>query len=131
MLGVGVLVPYLMIGWSWGTTWVVDPSDSSAQPDISTAILNAVSGDRIEVTAGTYQECLDTDGKDLDVEGLSGSASTFLEGTKECVNAWSIQGGETVSITGFEVTHGNGRGLLMNGSHAQLVGCSVVRLWKH
>ena len=80
----------------------------------------AVSGDRIEVVAGTYPECLDTGGKDLDFEGLSGSAATLIEGSKECTNAWSIQGGETVSIAGFQITHGTGRGLFMDGSHAIL-----------
>ena len=80
----------------------------------------AVSGDRIEVVAGTYPECMDTGGKDLDFEGLSGSAATLIEGSKECTNAWSIQGGETVSIAGFQITHGTGRGLFMDGSHAIL-----------
>jgi predicted outer membrane repeat protein len=102
------------------TTWTVDPSDSTAVPDIDAAIYSAVSGDRIEIVSGTYVECLDTNGKDLDIEGISGSALTIISGTEDCESTLAIQNGETVSLTGLLLEHPVGRGLYLSGSHGIL-----------
>ena len=104
---------------SLAATLTVDPSDSAAYSTISSAIEAAASGDGISVVAGTFKECFDTGGKDLTITG-AGSSSTKLDGKGSCANAVTIQGGETVSISGFQVKNSGKRGLYLANSNVSM-----------
>ena len=116
----GVLLWVMCPQVAWSTTWTVDSADPSASPDISSAIDMASSGDRIEVVAGLYTECVNTDGKDLELEGVSGSALTSIEGSEDCDSTWIVDDGETVQITGFTIRHDTGRALWLSQSQVFL-----------
>ena len=72
---------------SLAATLTVDTSDATAYQTIQDAIDAAASGDTIDVAADTYEECLDTGGKDLTITGSSGSAATRLDGDGDCTSA--------------------------------------------
>ena len=60
----------------WANTWTVSSGGS-----IQSTINSASSGDTIEVDSGTYIECLDPNGKDIDIVGtgtvlINGSSCT-------------------------------------------------------
>ena len=74
--------------------------------EIQDAIDAATSGDTICVEAGTYSELIDTDGKDLTIEGVDGSASTTIDGDGDG-RVVSIQGGEEVTLTALTITGGD------------------------
>ena len=80
-------------------TLTVDPADSTAYATIQSAVTAASSGDTIEIAAGTYTECVDTGGKDLDLTGTSGSRATTLTGGSSCTSTptLTVDNGETGS----------------------------------
>ena len=71
---------------SLAASLTVDPSDPGAYATIEDAISDAVDGDTVSVTSGTYYECIDTSGKDLTLVG-AGSSATTLDGASACTNA--------------------------------------------
>jgi nitrous oxidase accessory protein NosD len=83
------------------TTWTVNPGES-----IQTAINNAVSGDTVNVNAGTYNESL-TINKGIILSG-AGAGSTFLTATYAKVPEQMIMLGATSgsTITGSVVIEG-------------------------
>ncbi|HJN75430.1 MAG TPA: right-handed parallel beta-helix repeat-containing protein [Myxococcota bacterium] len=99
----------ILLAPAWGATLSV-PGDHST---IQAAIDAASSGDTITVAAGTYEEAVDTSGKNLTLTG-DGPSTTIIDATGE-THAVSVDEGETVTISGFELT-GSDQGLEVRGS---------------
>ena len=110
---------------SLAATLTVDPTGTGAYSTISAAISDSTDGDIITVAAGTYAECLDSDGKSLTIEGTSGSGATTLNPSGACSNAVTIDGGETLTMTGFTVLNASNRAFLVSGSALELTDISV------
>ncbi len=109
---------------SLAATLTVDPSDKTAYSAIQDAIDDASDGDTIEVVAGTFVECIDTSGKDLTLTG-AGSGSTTLNGLGACTSVVSVQSGETVTLSGFEIRNASYRGLYLLDSTVTLTDLEV------
>ncbi|MCP4805466.1 MAG: hypothetical protein GY913_13955 [Proteobacteria bacterium] len=86
------------------------PSDYST---IQSAVNNASNGDKIVVAAGTYEEDVDTKGKNLTIQG-AGASTTEIDATGE-THAIVVDSGETVTVSGFTLT-GSDQGLEVRGS---------------
>ena len=67
--------------------------DGSSYATITDALADASDGDRIEVAAGTWYECLDFGGKSVDLVG-AGKSSTVLDGAGYCEVLVSVDSGE-------------------------------------
>jgi len=111
-------------------TRVVGPGNFAT---VTAAIAAASSGDTISVTAGTYTETnLDTAGKSLTIQSVSGAASTILELNGSAGNlrkGFYAHSGETVSIQGFTIQNGYdttfASGIVILGSTATISNCVV------
>ncbi len=107
---------------SLAATYTVAQDGSGDFETINEAIDASASGDRIEVSAGTYEEMIDFDGKDLELVGVDGSASTILDGGG-ALNAVWIDGGETSAalLQGFTIHNDTYRGLYIANSDPTIV----------
>jgi len=106
----------LVVASAWADTLVVDPADSDAHATVAAAVAAAASGDRIEIAAGSYTECLDSGGLDLTFVGVDGAASTTLQGDPDCADLLSVTAGETVALEGLTMTNVLGRAIDAAGS---------------
>ncbi|MDP7111061.1 MAG: hypothetical protein QGH45_03815, partial [Myxococcota bacterium] len=89
-------------------TLVVDPSDPLAYATIGEAVTDAVSGDVIEVAAGTYAESVVFGGKDLELIGVDGFAATYIDGPADAIH---VDGAGASVVRGFNVRSA-GRGIV-------------------
>ncbi|MCK6503442.1 MYXO-CTERM sorting domain-containing protein [Myxococcota bacterium] len=85
-------------------TWIVDPGGAGDFPTIGEAIAAAESGDRIEVAAGSYAECLDLGGRDLELVGVEGAEATLLSGAEGCEVTLTAALGEALTLQGLSIT---------------------------
>lgn len=69
---------------------------------VQDAVNDASDGDRVLIAAGTFRECVDLGGKDLDLEG-AGSGETVLDGGGACAVALRLGSAEVANITGLTV----------------------------
>jgi len=108
----------VMSGPAWGATLSVDSSSGTAYQTISAAIRAASSGDTIEVAAGTYTEAIDYGGKDLEIVGASGPASTILDAGGSSAFAIVLSSGESKNATleGFTVRNAGQQGAYVYSS---------------
>ncbi|MDP6934057.1 MAG: hypothetical protein QGG40_14125, partial [Myxococcota bacterium] len=101
-------------------TLTVDPDDSSAYATIQDAIDDASSDDTIEIAAGTYEECVGLDGKDLTITGAD-RESTFVDciassfGSARRSQAFELGSGETGTISGLTISS-TSRGIYAEGA---------------
>ena len=95
-------------------TLTVDDGGAATYTSIQDAIDDASKGDTIKVWGGTYNESLDTSGKNLTFIG-SGSSKTKVKGGSGAV--LTISGGETVTLSGMRFTAGEA-GISVRGSTA-------------
>jgi len=79
---------------------------------IQAAIDAAVSGDRILVHPGTYQQVFEFKGKRLEVRSTDGAAVTILDGSNFATSIVRCDQGEPLGtvLAGFTLTNGRGRG---------------------
>ncbi len=117
-----VLLALLAPSSALAATYTVAQDGSGDFETISEAIDAAESGDRIEVAAGTYEEPVNFDGKDLEVVGVDGSASTIIEGGG-VLAAVNFLSGETEDalFQGFTVHNDTYRGMLISESSPTIV----------
>lgn len=86
--------------------------DGASYRTITAALADAADGDTIEVAAGTWYECLVVT-RSVEIVGVSGSASTALDGAGVCDIAMAVEApGGTVGLTGFSVTAPYGQALV-------------------
>ena len=90
--------------------WIqtVGAADINIQPSgtndaLFSAVKRAQSGDKIVLGAGAYQECVNTLGKDLVLEGQSGAK---IVGNGNCTNLLEVSSGE-VWIQNLTLSHKN------------------------
>lgn len=107
---------------AFAATYYVAQDGTGDFETISDAIDAADDGDRIEVSAGTYEEAIDFGGKDLEIVGVDGSASTILDGGG-ALGAVTFFSGETSEalLQGFTVHNDTYRGLMIKDSSPTLV----------
>ena len=79
---------------------------------IQAAIDAAVSGDRILVHPGTYQQVFEFKGKRLEVRSTDGAEVTILDGSNFATSIVRCDQGEPLGtvLAGFTLTNGRGRG---------------------
>lgn len=100
---------------SIAATLTVDGDGGGDYDTIQAAIDAASSGDILTIAGGTYSECIDTSGKDLELQG-AGADEVTINGRGDCTNAVAVQGGETVSIAGVEIRNSTYRAVYVEGS---------------
>ena len=98
----------LLLETALGATWTVNASGGSDFVYIQNAINASSDGDRIEVSAGTYAEALDLGGKDLDIVGVDGAASTTITPPSGEVGVTFDQG-EAGIFEGFTIVPSSAR----------------------
>jgi hypothetical protein len=104
----------------WASTVVCDLQVPSGYETIQAAIDASVHGEFVCVSAGTYRETIDFDGKAIQVLGIHGVARTTIDGEQEgsVVTFATGEGADTV-FAGFTVTNGfaeRGGGLHLDGT---------------
>ena len=93
-----------------GATLIVD--GTSGYLSISEALADAADGDTIEISAGTWYDCIDLDGKSLSIIGTAGSAATTLDAGGTCDAALvSTTGAPVVVIEGLTVSNHESTGV--------------------
>jgi hypothetical protein len=109
-------VPWLLlIPAASAATLTVDATGAGgAYTTIGAAIAAASSGDTLSIRAGTYTGPVDTDGKDLVLQGASAS-TVFIEGAPD--EALNIDQGETVTVRALTL-RGSGQGAEVRGATA-------------
>ena len=101
----------------WANTWTVTSGGS-----IQSTITASNSGDTIEVGSGTYVECLDPNGKDIDIVGTG----TVVINGSSCTATITLDGGETVNVSNVQLKNTNGPVLSVGAAAAAtLDGVSV------
>ena len=102
----------------WANTWTVTSGGS-----IQSTINAASSGDTIEVGSGTYVECLDSNGKDLDIIG---TGTVLINGSNCNAETIALNGTETVNVSNVQLRNTNGLVLsVASTATATLDGVSV------
>jgi hypothetical protein len=96
---------------AFAATITVDAAGGGDFTTLSEALAAASSGDTLEVAPGTYAECLDLRGKNIDLVSTGGSASTVLDCGGATGSALLATAGESLSLTGFTVRNGSNRAL--------------------
>jgi hypothetical protein len=98
------------------------PTDQATVQD---AIDASTDGDTVCVAAGTYVETIDFDGKEIEVQGVDGSAATTLDGGGSGpVVVFSNREGADAVLRGFTVTGGDaskGAGVFVDGADPTLI----------
>ncbi len=89
----------------------VDIQVPGQYPTISMAVSQAAAGDRILVQSNTYVESV-TVTKDLEIIGVNGAATTFIQGTS--TSGVTVSPGVTATISGFDIL-GDEYGLRVQG----------------
>ena len=117
---------FLLLSVASASTWTVRSDGSGDFSSIPAAVAGASSGDRIEVPAGTWSGPVDFGGKDLQLIGVDGSASTTLTGGGGDA-VLSFVGGESseARIEGFTLSDGV-RAVVVNGGSPTLVDLVVT-----
>jgi len=89
---------FLILIWSLpAAATIYVPADYAT---IGEAITAAPNGETIEVSAGTYAEAVDFEGKDLVLLGVDGSATTIIDSATDGILA---DGAATADIQGFTI----------------------------
>ncbi len=105
---------------AFGATLDVAADGSATYSSVGDAVDAAASGDTIEIAAGSYTECLNLGGRDLDLVG-AGAGLTLLGGAVGCENLVEVGAGETVLLSGLSLTNASGRGAYVHdGSSLRL-----------
>jgi hypothetical protein len=115
-----------------GTASAADLLVPSQYNTIQLAIDAAVSGDHVLVSAGTYLGQVNLSGKNIQLIGVSGATSTFIDG--ENAHTAMIGNGEpsTCLVQGFTIQHGraggysSGAGVMLSNSSVVFDNCRFV-----
>ena len=115
-----------------GTASAADLLVPSQYNTIQSAIDAAVSGDHVLVSAGTYVGQVNLSGKNIQLIGVSGATSTFIDG--ENAHTVMIGNGEpsTCLVQGFTIQHGRdggyspSAGVRLNNSSVVFDNCRFV-----
>jgi len=93
---------------------------------IQSAIDAAQPGDRVLVSAGTYREQVNLNGKRISLEGVAGSASTIIDGEGIRTNIVGSGEPDGCVVSGFTIQNGSGYdagGVLLSNSAARIHHC--------
>jgi hypothetical protein len=94
---------------SWATTWTVTPGTS-----IQSTINASITGDTLELQAGTYNECLNPNGRNLSFVGIG----TVLIDGSTCSTTLTLAGNEVVDVSDLEMKNTGGLVLEVSSSAA-------------
>jgi MYXO-CTERM domain-containing protein len=108
----------LLVPGALAATWTVDAGGGADFRTIGDAIAGAQSGDTIEIAGGTYNECLDPDGRSLTLRGEG--ESTAIDGSG-CSFAFVVDGGESLTLEDLSFTGIGSRGIYAAYSTVSLV----------
>ncbi|RME24845.1 MAG: hypothetical protein D6798_10310, partial [Deltaproteobacteria bacterium] len=78
------------------------------------------------VAAGTYEECISFDGKDITVVGTDGSGSTVIDAGGRCETAVTLSEGETATLQGFTITNESDRAIRSVGATLEIDDIAVI-----
>ena len=118
-----------LVSWALSTAMgadlVVDAQDPGAWSTVAAALDAAASGDRVLISGDTYNECLDTAGKSLEIQG-EGMDLTTLVAPETCGNTLSITQGEQVTVSDLSLSNPQGRAVLVTDSALDLARVGLV-----
>jgi len=102
-------------------TWTVRSDGTGNFTSVPAAVSAAASGDRIEVSAGTWAGPVDFSGKDLELVGVDGATETILTGSGAAA-VLVFDGGEShlARVEGFTLQDGT-RAVWIDGASPTLV----------
>ena len=100
---------------SWATTWTITPGTS-----IQSTINASTTGDTFEIQAGTYNECLNPNGRDLSFVGIG---NVLIDGSN-CTTTLTLPGNEVVDVSDLEMK--NTGGLVLDVSSTATASLSNV-----
>ncbi|MCB9781226.1 MAG: right-handed parallel beta-helix repeat-containing protein [Alphaproteobacteria bacterium] len=109
---------------SLAATLVVDPGDGSAYATIGDAVAAASSGDTLALSADTFAECVDLDGKDLSLVG-SGVGATVLDG-EGCETLVAATAGESLYAEALTLSAADGRCVAAESGSVELVDVTLT-----
>lgn len=93
-----------MFIWSILSIGLANTITVTSGSSIQSAINAANSGDTIQIQTGTYLDCINPNGKNLDFVGVG---TVVLNGSS-CTNTVTINGSEQVSFSNLQMSHSNG-----------------------
>jgi uncharacterized protein (TIGR03382 family) len=121
------MTPLLLLPASLAATRHVDASGAGTYATIQSAIAASSSGDRIEVAAGTYSECLDLGGLSLTIIG-AGSVSSAISCGGSSAAAITVTSGEELTLQGFTILNGHETGVLATNATLWLSDLRLLNL---
>ena len=104
-------------------TLSVDASGGGDYTTIGAAVAVAEDGDVVAVAAGTYAESIDFDGKDIEIVGTSGAASTIIDpgGSSSFAVVASSSEPRTATLEGFTIRNSGQQGVYVYRAGLKLV----------
>lgn len=119
---IGLFVLTFTIGYSQ-TTWYVP----SLEPTIQGAIIKSGNGDTIVVSAGTYYENLNFNGKAVTLISDQGPNVTIIDGSQVgSVVRFGLGEGANSVLDGFTITNGSGWDDIINPNNEQRLGGGIL-----
>mgnify|MGYP003950892535 CR=1 FL=1 len=113
-----MLLPLLLIQTTMAATLRV--GDSEVYTSINAAIDASADGDSIVVSAGTYREQINLDGKSVSITGIAGSEDTLIVGTGASTIQFDSGEGPDTIISGFTVQNSDSSCMYIAGSSPHL-----------
>src|SRR5437868_3706108 len=100
------------------------------QPTIQAGIDAAVNGDTVLVSAGTYKENINFNGKAIVVKSASGPAATIIDGQQvNSVVTFASNESRKSMLSGFTVQNGNagdGGGIFIGNGSPTIIGNAII-----
>jgi len=105
-----LITTFGIAGSSEGRTWHIQADGQGDAPTVQAGIDSSVSGDTVLVAAGTYNENVDFNGKDIVLRSQDGPLVTILDGSSRSDSVVKFHNSESraAMIIGFTITGGEG-----------------------